>query len=264
MIKTGARKPRSYTIHMDPRNYFEFEALVMDFKTQKIMGLKHGRHHPLIGKSRLEFKRDREYKEPKILHASNSATGDVWFNTNEQLFSYDHLIAVDTNTNQVNGASVSITAAYHIIPRCRNSKNVFCHARVLALVELWNVMVKPENLGWWQILQAIEKHPEEYSGKIGLIVDSDLGNHCAFNERQTPIVADYYLPDNVTIIYGSDKGGGEHLSTKAIKYCHDLASDLYRNKNLIMNVKGLALGLEGLYTHIRQWDVESNDLRPFC
>jgi 5-methylcytosine-specific restriction protein B len=41
----------------------------------------------------------------------------------------------------------------------------------------------------------------------------------------------------VTIIYGSDRGGGEHLSTKMIKYCHDLASDLYKGQNLVMDAE---------------------------
>lgn len=236
----------------------------MDFNTQKVMGLKNGEHHTLIGETRLEFKRDRENKDPKILHASSSATKDAWFSTNHQLLSYDHLIAIDTNTNKVNGSSVSITAAYHLVPKSRNSDGVICRSRIIAMIECWNVTVKPENLGWWQILQALEDHPLEYAGKIGLIVDSDLGNHQAFNARTIPIIAGYYLPSNVTIIYGSDKGGGEHLSTKMIKYCHDLASDLYKRKNLTMIIKDLHQGLDGLYSHIRQWDTESKELRPYC
>jgi len=259
-----ARKQRSFVIHLDPRNYYEFEAFVMDFNTQKLWGLKGGQHHPLIGETRLEFKRARDNKEPKILHASTSATAEFWFSTNHQLLSYDHLIAIDTNTNQVNGSTVSITAAYHVIPQSRNAESAFCRARVLALLEFWNVTVKPENLGWWQVLRALEAHPQEYAGKIGLVVDSDLGNHQAFNDRTLPIVADYYLPENVTILYGSDKGGAEHLSTKMIKYCHDLASDLYKGQDLVMDLTGLHQGLEGFYTHARQWDTESGDLRPFC
>jgi hypothetical protein len=264
VARKAIRKQRSFAIHMDPRNYFEFEALVMDFNTQKIMGLKNGEHQSLIGETRLEFKRDRDNKEPKILHTSTSATSDAWFNTNHQLFSYDHLIAVDTNTNSVNGSTVSITAAYHMKPQGHDQNYANCLARVLALVEYWNVVEKPENLGWWQILKALADHPMEYAGKIGLIVDSDLGNHQAFNDRTIPIFSDFFLPENVTIIYGSDKGGGEHLSTKMIKYCHDLASDLYKKQNLVINTENLNPGLEGFYTHIRQWDEESGDLRPFC
>lgn len=264
VAKKTVRKQRSFAIHMDPRNYYEFDGLVMDFNAQQIKGIKDGEHYPLIGESRLEFKRERENKAPKILHASSSATGDTWLSTNYQLLTYDHLIAVDTNTNFLHGSSVSITAAYHLIPEKHDQNHVYARSRVLALVECWNVVEKPENHGWWQILQALAKYPLEYAGKIGLIVDSDLGNHQAFNDRSLPIFSDFYLPENISIIYGSDKGGAEQLSTKMIKYCHDLAADVYKQKNLVVNTKNLRRGLEGLYTHIRQWDAEAADLRPFC
>jgi len=264
VARKAVRKQRSFVIHMDPRNYHEFDGIVMDFNTQKIMGIKNGEHYPLVGETRLEFKRARDNKNPKILHASTNAKKDAWFSSNHQLLSYDHLIAVDTNTHQVGGSTVSITAAYHVVPEVSGPEFARCRARVLALIEFWNVVEKPENLGWWQVLQALSAHPLEYVGRIGLIVDSDLGNHQAFNSREKPIFANFYLPKNVSLIYGSDKGGSEHLSTKMIKYCHDLASDLYKSQNLVMSVESLYPELDGIYSHIRQWDTEDSDLRPFC
>ena len=44
-------------------------------------------------------------------------------------------------------------------------------------LEMWNVIGKPENMGWWQVLQALNKSSQDYSGKVTLIVDSDLENH---------------------------------------------------------------------------------------
>jgi hypothetical protein len=259
------RKKRTITIHMDPKNYFEFDGLAMDFDSQTIVGIRDGKNFPLIGDTKLEFTRERENnKSPKKLHTSTSPNEKAWFSTNHQLLAYDHLIAIDTNTNQVNGSTVSITAAYHIFPEKLEQGHAQCRAAVIMLLELWNVVEKPENMGWYQVLNAINEHTIEFAGKIGLIVDSDLGNHQAFNTREKPILGDYYLPENVNIIYGSDKGGAEHLSTKMIKYCHDLASDLYKSQNLLLNTAGLHKGVEGLYTHIRQWDTESTGLRPFA
>jgi hypothetical protein len=248
---------------MDPRNYYEFDGVAFDFASQKLVGVKDNKHSPLIGEARLEFTRERDNKAPKMLHTSSSPNNDTWFSTNHQLLAYDHLIAVDTNTNSVNGSTVSITAAYHLIPEKLEQGYAQCRAAVIVLLELWNVVEKPENMGWYQVLTAIEAHPTEFTGQIGLIVDSDLGEHQAFNSREKPIFGDYYLPENVTIIYGSDKGGAEHLSTKMIKYCHDLASDLYKSQNLQLNTTGLHKGVEGLYTHIRQWDTDSITLRKF-
>lgn len=264
MPRKTYRKPRTCSIQLDPSNYHELDGLVVDLNTQKLKGLKDGEHYSLIGSSLLEYTRERDNKAPKVLHSSMSASEDVWFSSNHQLLSYDHLIAVDTNTHFAGGSTVSVTAAYHLIPEAQIEGGVHCRATVLALVELWNVVEKPENLGWWQILQAIFKRPQDYPGKIGLIVDSDLGNHKAFNAREMPIYSDYFLPENVTILYGSDRGGAEHLSTKMIKYCHDLASDLYKNQPLMLSSANLHEGIEGFYTHIRQWDPEVLDLRAFC
>jgi hypothetical protein len=258
------RKKRTLAIHMDPRNYHEFDGIAMDFNSQKLNGVKGDKHYPLIGEARLEFTRERDNKGPKMLHTSSSPNNVTWFSTNHQLLAYDHLIAVDTNTNNLNGSTVSITAAYHLIPEKHEKGLAHCRAAVITLLELWNVAEKQENLGWYQVLNAIEANPNSFRGKIGLIVDSDLGEHQAFNSREKPIFGDYYLPDNVTIIYGSDKGGAEHLSTKMIKYCHDLASDLYKKQNLLLNTEGLNEAIDGLYTHFRQWDTENMDLRSFC
>ncbi len=258
------RKSRTISIHMDPQNYFEFDGLALDFDSQTVVGIKDDNDYPLIGKARLEFSRERENKKsPKMLHASTSPNEKTWFSTNHQLLAYDHLIAVDTNTHRLNGSTVSITAAYHVIPERHEHGVARCRAAVILLLELWNVVEKPENMGWYHVLTAIQEHPVDYAGKVGLIVDSDLGEHRAFNSREKPIFGDYFLPENVTIIYGNDKGGAEHLSTKMIKHCHDLASDLYKKENLNMATAGLRPGVPGMYSHIRQWDLENMDLRPF-
>ena len=228
------------------------------------MGVKNGQQSPLIGKTRLELNRTRKNKtSKKILHSSSSPKGAAWISANHQLFDYDHLIAIDTNTKKLGESSVSITAAFYLRPDKGDGTAVYCDSKVLALIEMWNVTEKPENVGWWQILQALDKNPEKLTGNIGLIVDSDLGNHEAFNKRQKPILGDYFLPENVTINYGSDSGGAEHLSTKLIKYCHDLADDLYQQENLVLTVSGMMPGVEGLYSHFRQWDISNRVLRPF-
>lgn len=249
---------------MDHQNYYAYEGICLDFNEQKIWGIKDGNKHPLIGKSKLEFKRQRQNKGPKILHSSNNAAGDVYFSSNHQLLEFDHLIAIDTNTNRIGNSTVSITAAYHLIPRSRSSDQVMLNGQILAVVEFWNIKEKPENFGWWQILQSIELNRNFYQGKIVLIVDSDLGNHDAFNKRELPVFGDFFLPKDISIIYGSDKGGSEHLSTKMIKYCHNLASDLYKEKNLMIEVGGIQKfdGVE--CTHYRQWDLDKFKYREFA
>lgn len=262
MGKPKREHQRSIVLHLDPRNIDEFEALQFDFASQKLMGLKRGLAHPLLGQSKLEYRRTRSNKSPKVLHSSDSPTFDTWFSANHQLLAYDHLIAVDTNTYQLLGSTVSITAAYHVIPRGRDEKAAQFFAAALALVEFWNVSTKPENYGWFQVLSALREQPERFSGNIGLIVDSDLGNHPAFNRRELPIWGHFYLPENVSLIHASDKGAPELLASKLISRCHNLATNLYRKENLLMRADGLYVCSNSDCTHIRQWDAESSDLQP--
>ena len=264
-MKKTPRKVRTIAIQMDASNLNLLDGIALDVNTQKVIGIKNGLDTPLIGDTRLEvFRlRDNESKPRKMLHVSNSPNDQTWFDSNQQLLSYDHLIAVDTNTRYLNDSTVSSTAAFHLIPDSHEKGVAHCRAAVIALIEFWNVVGKPENLGWYQVLQAIAEHPEYSAGKIGLIVDSDLGNHQAFNNREMPIFGDFYLPANVTIIYASDSGGTELLSTKMIKYCHDLALDLYKKENLLLQVENLEPSGNSTFTHYRQWDTENMELRPF-
>ncbi|WP_371194272.1 hypothetical protein [Glaciecola sp. SC05] len=257
------QKARTINLNIDPQNLFEFDGLALDFNTQTIMGVKKGENHPLIGQSKLGFSRYRQSKAPKILHESISPSDQTWFDSNHQLLAYDHLIAVDTNTNSIAGSHVSITAAFHVIPQINENGEAQCMVAVIALLEFWNVSAKQENLGWFTILNMILAHQSFFPGKIALIVDSDLGNHDAFNNREIPIYNDMYLPSNVTISYASDKGGPEHLSTKLIKHCHNLASDLYKNGSLLLKKQGLVSIENEVYSHFRQWDIEKSSLRAF-
>ena len=257
------QKVRTMRLKIDPQNFFEFDGLALDFKTQRITGFKKGEYHPLIGQSKLGFSRYRQFKTSKILHESRSPSNHTWFDSNHQLLSYDHLIAVDTNTNFIAGSHVSITAAFHVIPQANENGKAQCLVAVIALLEFWNVSEKQENLGWFTILNMILSHQSLFTGKIALIVDSDLGNHDAFNNREIPIYNDMYLPPNVTISYASDKGGPEHLSTKLIKHCHNLASDLCKNGSLLLNKQGLVSVDNEAYSHFRQWNIEKSTIRAF-
>lgn len=265
-MKKTPRNVRTIAIKMDASNLNSLDGIALDVSSQRIIGIKDGLDTSLIGDTRLEvFRlRDNEAKPRKMLHVSSSPNDQTWFDSNHQLLSYDHLIAVDTNTHYLNGSTVSITAAYHLIPETHEKGIARCRAAVLAILELWNVVCKPENMGWYQILSAISANPDQYAGKIALIVDSDLGNHQSFNNRELPIFDDFYLPKNVTIVYASDKGGAEHLSSKMIKYCHDLAFDLYKKENLLLQVENLESSENSTFTHYRQWDTEKLELRSFC
>lgn len=259
MKKTKHQHQRSISISLNPVNFQVFDGLALDFDQQQLFGVKNGMLYPLVGQSKLQFKRKRQNGGDKILHESISADGKVHLNSNDPLLTYNHVIAVDTNTRTIQGSKVSVTAAIHLVPTGEQDGFMSASTTLLSVFEAWNVIEKPENHGWWQVLGAVSKQADFYPGKIALVVDSDLGEHELFNSREKPIFIDYYLPENVTIVYGSDKGGPEHLTTNLIKYCHDTADTVFKRQNVLIDTEGLVPGDGCLFSHFRQW----NDLDSF-
>ena len=260
MGKTKREFQRTIAIQLDPKNLAERDGLVLDFNNGKLLSTLNGELRPLVGDTQLEYRRERKNGRHKILHRSSGGVLEDWFCPNSRLLCYDHLIAVDTNTRVLQGSSVSVTAAYHFIPGPSEGSGVRCWGANLILSEFWNVCGKPENHGWWKILQAITQQSSEFSG---IIVDSDLGQHEAFNSRQLPIFDDYFLPENLTLIYASDTGAPELVATQLIKHCDNLASELFKEENLLLRSDGLHPDVGPYFSHFRQWDEGVSDLRPF-
>jgi hypothetical protein len=59
--------------------------------------------------------------------------------------------------------------------------------------------------------------------KIGVIVDSDLGNLNDYNQRMKPICDNYFLPAEFELIFASDKVT-DNIFNRMIATCHKLSS----------------------------------------
>ncbi len=261
------KKPRTLVIEFDASKAEEFadlQGIAIDKVTGEVLGVYGDQLQAIPGKTKLRVQRKRTDKHPKVLHESESPTGTSYLNANHQLYEYDHLIAIDTNTKNYNErCSVSVTAALHLIPGSSDA-NMFCATySLLFLFECWNVKEKPENLGWWHVINAVKGAEEQFSGKIGLVVDSDYGNLSQYNAREKPFYEDFYLPERMTFTYASDQGGADLLSTKMINYCDTVAKQLVREENLLLNTSELVKSGCDNYTHLRAWDTESKDILQF-
>lgn len=78
---------------------------------------------------------------------------------------------------------------------------------------------KPENFMYAFAIEFVRDHFQEQNENpsIAVIIDSELGNIPSFNNRTLPIFNNYYLPENIDILYASDKG--RHLQNKLLKKC---------------------------------------------
>jgi hypothetical protein len=88
----------------------------------------------------------------------------------------------------------------------------------IRVLELTNLHVNPEKFVWREIIKNIIN---DNSSKIGIIVDSDLENIEAYNNKEKPIIDQFYLPDNIELIYACDKG---HESVNQVMKLVDMES----------------------------------------
>ena len=152
----------------------------------------------------------REGKTPKVTARVPISDLDIPFSLNSAVGSYDRLVAVDTGHKIIRGESVSVTgivegewnweAGPHGLVRAVRPKAAF-------VLEFLGVEESYEQLGWIVALQELMKEPSyQQSSSVGLIVDSDLENHVAYNARCLPVYRGRYLPEKVTMLYAFDRG----------------------------------------------------------
>ena len=112
---------------------------------------------------------------------------------------YDRIFAVDTNTIELDGINLCVTC-------CVLAEIAFDGPKWSGRIELldafvaWKPTLKPELIGWLDVIDRINTHP---SVRIGLVVDSELAMIPQFNLRNAPIVEGIYLPPNVELVYAS-------------------------------------------------------------
>ncbi len=143
---------------------------------------------------------------------------------------FDTLLAVDTNTKFVNGLWVSTTIALITLPGWnadpqKGKAMVHLHSRFVELNSL--KPQDPEGLGWYRVFSSglsVLRAPYAQN-RLGLVVDSKLGEHSEINARSRPYFNDFRLPDGVSLIYASD-AANDSIMNALIRQCDKLGSDL--------------------------------------
>ncbi len=144
--------------------------------------------------------------------------------------SFDLIIAMDTNTKEIAGESVSACGIVHcILQPFSDTGGVGYYASfpwqntLLFRNSLGNL--PPEKYAWITEIRRIKDTvPHMESRRFGLLTDHDMANHNLLNAKKLPIFADIYLPDNFTLLYGRGDGSSESILNKLVKRCDEEAS----------------------------------------
>ena len=263
--KNGTKKDRTFTIHLDPRNYELLDGISISVQGQ-IQAYKGKELMPFVGKTHLEYGYMRESGKKKTLTTGPVGSEHCSLDPNLPIVNFDHLFAIDTNTQKIGNDFVSVAAVtYCNVGDSLGNQVSLSWPTLIVWYEYRNIVGPQENLAWQEFIEAIQAKRELQSGKIGLIVDSYLDNHNAFNERMLPVYDNFFLPERFTILYGSADVGQESLINRMIRHSDRGAAFLMKYLKQNESAEGL-LPVEGKpYSHIRIWDAnfddESNRLR---
>ena len=92
-------------------------------------------------------------------------------------------------------------------------------------IELMEVRIKPENFGWVLLIEYIQsKSRYQRFEKVGIIVDSDLGNLKSYNSRDKAIFESFYLPEKYQLIYASSDAGKDLFANQMLKYADKVST----------------------------------------
>jgi hypothetical protein len=168
-------------------------------------------------------------KGPKTLSRVPQTEREISFSGGDALKrNFDFVVAVDTNTREIQGKRVSVTgvvtAKHMIVPGPRGLTD-YWKFDVPFCIEFVGVKTKPENLGWVATLEQLYlKAHIATTTRIGMIVDSDLGNIPAYNSRKTEVVPGTLLPENVQLVYASSDAGKENIVNKILAIADSVSS----------------------------------------
>lgn len=144
-------------------------------------------------------------------------TGSATFNVESFLREqYDLIIAIDTNSKAIRGDKISVCS----ILECKvegDLTEIKFKVRINAHFIFKDCPDgQEEKHSWFQCIKAI--NPDLASKKIAIITDHDAINHWRYNNRDTAIYGDFYLPPNITLLYASsDKN--DNIMNKLISRC---------------------------------------------
>lgn len=265
--KKVVNKPKGRIVNfdLDPVNAAYFDGLTIS-GDGRVQGLKWGKQWPLIGKNSLIYSYKRESGKQKVLTKGPIVNEFCYINPSLPITNFQHVFAIDTNTSSIGEDGISVSAiTYCCFGEKRSDSVPMCMPFILGWFEFRNLTEKPENFAWMELVKLIGRSSDFKDGSIGLVVDSDLGNHDLFNKRELPICEDFYLPERVELIYGSADAGAESLVNKLIRFSDKRVKFLmdYIKQNDNFGDCGAEEGKP--YTHYRHfepnWDDPDNRLK---
>lgn len=183
-------------------------------------------------------------KGPKHQSLSETQGQSVSVGGLDELSQLSSFVAIDTNTEEINGIKVS--AASFVVCRLIREENGYRVESIDGcghIYEFHNVPGNPEMLAILKVAHdTLNSRGVSRENEIAFVCDSDMGNHYSFSHQEKPIYGDHYLPKGFFLMYASTDTGQE-LTNNLLRFC-DTHSKSYlislRNGSREFRTSGLA------------------------
>lgn len=164
-------------------------------------------------------------RKPKVLRQAQANPTEIRLDVQHVLRNHEATLAVDTTYYEIGGCRLCVSASILISYQTAESRRFADFSPQASLVFVAPGIGNPERFGWWDIIQRFSESTQYSSDKVfGLVVDSDLNEIAAINDRKAPVWEQQYLPAGFQIVYASADSGGESYINQAIKMCDKLAA----------------------------------------
>lgn len=178
--------------------------------------------------TRTERSYERTSGKQKIV-SSIPSDGKSVFTAKRALFAYEHVVAVDTNTQMLFGKRCAVCVSYFTPkpPASFGEPGVPFICLGAYLIVGIKDGINPEQIGWHLTITRNLSRPIPLNHRIALVVDSELGAHRQINERRKGYYRDNILPDQFTLVYSSADADNETLGGVMIRMCDQMASKVF-------------------------------------
>ena len=149
---------------------------------------------------------------------------------------FDYIFVMDTNTHpqKCDDFYCSVAAIYcGEVQRVNDyERNMTCRPyMVIDWYHSWPMKI--ETVTWMEVIKKLEEEIP-INKKVGIVIDSELGNLDGYNNRTIPIFGQWFLPLNYSLIYATADVSDEWCN-KIIKQCDKAASQ--RLKEVVRDPK---------------------------
>ena len=164
-----------------------------------------------------------KYKQTLSVPVESLHISDVLY---EQLLQFDLLYAIDSNKVTIGTQDFVASCAVHISLEYAGH-NIWKSGVFTRLPTRISIPTEknPEPQAWRRLIEYISPLTV---GKVGIVVDSELGKFPLFNSRNIPICENFFLPENVQLIYASSERDLASPLNKAIRTCDVDASKILK------------------------------------